>query len=726
MKLLSGFSLLLFFSCSFSSNNEKANIYKQQANRVIIIRDDWGIPHIYGKTDADAVFGLMYAQCEESFERVERNYIEKLGRLSEIEGKDYLLQDLQMKLLYDTSAAIEDYKQSPQWLKSLLQSFSGGIHYYLLKHPETKPALITRFEPWFPLLFTDGAYIATQTGGLRSEDLTELFGKDLLVNSKIFFENKSLPAVGSNGFAIAPSRTADKTALLYINPHVSFYFRTEIHMVSEEGLNAYGAVTWGQFFVFQGFNEHCGWMHTSSAVDAADLYEEKIINKNDSIYYEYDGIAKPIAKKELKLAYKDGSGIKSKSITTYATQHGPIVGKRNGKWLSLKAMNRSLNGLIQSWQRTKAKSLEEFIVVMKLRSNPSTNTVYADNKGNIAYWHGNFIPKRDSSINPAYLLDGSSSKTEWQGMYDLNELIHVINPKEGFIQNCNSSPFSVSGFKAISAENYQYYMAPEGENFRSLYAIQQLSKQQQFTLDRLIAIGYSHYLPAFDTLIPPLLNDFTSLTSNYPGYAGLKEAIDSLKNWDRFYSESSIATTIAVFWGYTILSRNESPVPQNIINDQVKTASWIIKNISSTEKINALAGVLEGLEKIYGTWKVSWGSVNSFQRISGSLKPEFDNGKKSMPVGFASAIFGSLPSFETLWDQGKLYGVAGNSFVAAISFGPTIKAKSITTGGKSFSPSSKHFNDQSERFINGELKDVYFYKEDLIKHAEKTYHPGEE
>jgi len=723
MKLLIFFQLAILLGCSSSSKNDNdIESFKRQAEQVTIIRDEWGIPHIYGKTDADAVFGLMYAQCEESFERVERNYIEKLGRLSEVEGENYLLQDLEMQLLYDTAAAIKDYKKSPQWLKVLLQAFSNGIHYYLYKHPEVKPSLLTRFEPWYPLLFTDGAYIATQTGGLQPTDLKNLFGEELAIQSNTV-NIQSEPA-GSNGFAIAPSRTADKSTLLYINPHVSFYFRTEVHMISEEGLNVYGAVTWGQFFVFQGFNENCGWMHTSSAVDASDLYEEKVVKKDGNVLYEYDGSLREATKKSLQLFYIKNGERRNKVVTTFATPHGPIIGLRNGKLLSLKANNRSLVGLIQSWQRTKTKNLEEFIKVLDMRSNASTNTIYADNKGNIGYWHGNFIPVRDSSIDPAYPIDGSTSKTEWKDIFSVNNLIHVINPPQGFIQNCNSTPYSVSGLNAIK-KKYLPYMAPEGENFRSMYAIKQLSEQKHLTLEQLIGIGYSHYLPAFDTLLPLLVNDFNALTSNNPQYVELREVIDSLSTWDKYSSVSSATCTIAIFWAYSILSQKIS-IPNEITDDQLKSVSWMVRNTSPSNRLKALSDIIKELQKVFNTWKIPWGDLNRFQRISGSMQPEFDDTKQDFPVGLASAALGSLPSYETVWHRGKQYGVAGNSFVAAVSFGPKIRAKSISTGGKSFSPSSKHFTDQVQRFISGELKDVYFYKEDVTKHAEKIYHPGKE
>ncbi|HUS02896.1 MAG TPA: penicillin acylase family protein, partial [Chitinophagaceae bacterium] len=465
MKLVTCIGLLFIIGCSPGNDSEIPGRYKEQAKRITITRDSWGVPHIFGKTDADAVFGLMYAQCEESFERVERNYIEKLGRLSELEGEGYLYHDLQMRLLYDTAAAINDYNNSPPWLKKILQAFSDGIHYYLATHTEVKPLLLQRFEPWYPLLFTDGAYIDIQTGGLLPSDMKAFFGDSLPPGiSAVNIPTLPRQSTGSNGFAVAASRSANKNALLYINPHVSFYFRIEAHMVSEEGLNVYGAATWGQFFIFQGFNEHCGWMHTSSMTDASDLYEEKIVKKEEDYFYEYDGKLRPMTKRSILLKYISGGTMLSRSVTAYNTHHGPVVGIRNNKWLALKAQNRSLQGLMQSWLSTKAKDLPGFTSVMQMRANTSTNTMYADDKGNIAYWHGNFIPKRNESYNWTLPVDGSTPVTEWQGLHHLNEIIHVINPKEGWMQNCNSSPFNLSGFNSVFPNNYPSYMAPEGEN----------------------------------------------------------------------------------------------------------------------------------------------------------------------------------------------------------------------------------------------------------------------
>jgi acyl-homoserine lactone acylase PvdQ len=702
--------------------------YRKQAERVTITRDNWGVPHIYGKTDADAVFGLMYAQCEESFERVERNFIQKFGRMAEVEGPAYLFEDLKMRLLYDTVQAKLAYKESPPWLVTLMKAFADGINYYLLTHPGTSPILLTHFEPWYALLMTDGAFISTVDGGLEPADTRELYGNNADEDTAGLLRH--VPTAGeqqgSNGFALGPSMTSSRKAMLYINPHVTFDFRMEAHMVSEEGLNAYGAVTWGQFFVFQGFNEHCGWMHTSSMSDAADLYEEKTVKKLDSVYYEYAGKMIPVTTKEVEIKFlKDG--MQTRKFVTYTTHHGPVVGSRNNKWLSLKRQSHSVTGLVQSWQRTKARDLAGFAQTMELRANQSTNTLYADDKGNIAYWHGNFIPRRAPGYDWTQPVPGNVVATEWDGTHEVNETVHFLNPRVGWLQNCNSSAFTAAGGGSLKRDSFPAYMAPEGENFRSLQAVNHLSSRSNFTLDSLISLGTSRYLGAFDSLLPPLLEDHLALSPGDPLASSLKEPITLLKTWDKRSSVTSVASTLAIMWGYTLLSNTGYRVVSNEkASFQVELFTQMVRATPSRKRLEMLQEVIAGLGRIYGTWQVPWGDLNRYQKISGEVHPRFDDSKESLPVGFASALFGSLPSFEASWNNTKKgYGVAGNSFVAVVEFGQKINAKSIIPGGQSFDRSSKHFTDQAQRYVEGKFKDVYFYREDVLKNKERAYHPGD-
>ena len=721
--------LLLFLPFSiFAQKFSSAEIsrFKQQAQRVNIIRDNWGIPHIYGKSDADAVFGLLYAQCEDDFKRVEMNYIEKLGRISELKGESELYNDLQIRLLIDTTEAKADYQKAAPWLKKLLNAYADGINYYLYTHRTVKPAMLTRFQPWYPLLWTDGSIGAISTADLSIADLKNFYSGNLV--SAVAVPKLSDHQTGSNGFAFSPKITASGNAILYINPHVTFYFRPEVQVVSEEGLNAYGAVTWGQMFVYQGFNPYCGWMHTSSNVDVADVYAEKIIKKGEKYFYEYEGVLKPVSEKKITISYQSGNELKQKTFTTYFTHHGPIMAKRDDKWLSLKSYNRSIVSLIQSWKRTKAKGFEEYKQVMALKANTSNNTVFADNKGNIAYWHGNYIPKRDNQYNWAKPVDGSIAATEWKGLHAVDETVHLYNPVNGWLQNCNSTPFSVAGVNSPKRENYPPYMAPDGENFRGVNAVRVLDREKKYTIDKVIEAGYDTYLSAFEILIPALIKTFEhEVKPNDSLYNQLKAPIEVLKKWDYHSSEHSVATTLAVEWAQKL-----SPVIQRLYidqgeTDQVENTKRFAANATVAQLMPPLVTVVNDLTKKFGTWEVAWGEINRFQRLNGDLQAKYNDNEPSVPVGFASALWGSLPSYNSRYYQGtsKRYGVGGNSFICAVEFGKKIKAKSLLAGGESGDPSSKHFNDQLLMYTKGKFKDVLFYKEDVLKNAEKTYHPGE-
>ncbi len=695
--------------------------YAAQARDVTIIRDNWGIPHMYGKTDADAVFGLMYAQCETDFVRVERNYLQVMGKLAEADGESRVYNDLQMKLIEDTADAIRDYKKSAPWFQKLLNAFADGVNYYLCLHPETHPVVLQRFEPWYALMFTDGSIGATQTGGLTMPDMRSLYQLDVnptawLSNSP---EDPAVSVTGSNGFALGPSKTASKNAILYINPHVTFYFRPEVEMESGEGLHAYGAVTWGQFFVYQGFNEHCGWMHTSSIADVADLYSETIEKKGDSVYYRYDGALKPVKTKQLVVKYRKNGALVEMPLTAYYTHHGPVMGSRNGKWLSLKENNRSLDALMQSWLRTKTNGFAEFQKTMDMRSNNSNNTVFADDKGHIAYWHGNFMPRRDPGLNWQQPVDGSVTATEWKGLHPLNEIIHIYDPASGFIQNCNSTPFTASGSSSPLRKDYPAYMAPDAENFRAATAARLLNAGSGYTLDKIIATGYDHYLSAFDVLLPALFKAYAQHSEDTLKQA-LKEPMQLLQGWDKRSSVSSVPAALGIEWAYRVFAY----LPRRGY-DELKAS---VEGVPGDRLLGSLREVMLDLQGRVGSWKTPWGEINRYQRLSGDLDEKFDDSKQSLPSGLASSTFGSIPAFEGVRFPGsKLrYGNRGNSFIAAVEFGKKVVARSILTGGELNDPASPHFTDQAEGYLQGRFKEVLFYKEDVLKHAELTYHPGEE
>ena len=721
--------LLLFFPAyilSQSFTQSEITRWEIQAKQVTIIRDNYGVPHIYGKTDADAVFGLMYAQCEDDFKRVEMNYIEKLGRMAEINGPEDVYKDLLIRMIIDSADAVKDYDKSPVWMKKLCNAFADGINYYLYKNPDKKPALLSRFKPWYPMLWTDGSIGAINTADITVSELKNFYSGEPSLS--YVREEKEEVLTGSNGFAFAPKITESGHSILYINPHVTFYFRPEVHMVSEEGLNVYGAVTWGQFFVYQGFNEKCGWIHTSSAVDAADTYAEKVSRKGNKWVYMYDGKEKPVTSKKILIRAKKGNSFDTSLIQALFTHHGPIMAKRNRQWLSLKADNRIMSGLVQCWQRTKAGGLEDFKKTLDLKGNISNNTVYADASGNIAYWHGNRIPARDIKYDWTKAVDGSTSATEWKGYHEISETVLSINPSNGWLQNCNATPFTVAGEQSPKRENYPLYMAPDGENFRGINAVRTLSEEKNYNIDKVIKAGYDRRLASFEILVPALVSAFEKISYEDSLFALLAGPIAVLKKWDFRCNENSIATTLAVEWGQRIIpDMLRTTIIDHKEADQVVKAKYYAANTAPKDLLLPLLATVYDIQSRFGRWQTPWGEINRFQRISSDLQNKFDDSQASYPVGFVSSTWGMLPSYTSriFPNTKKRYGVNGNSFVCAVEFGPRIKAKSLLAGGNSGDEKSSHFFDQGEMYSKGIFKDVLFYKEDVEKKAEKKYNPGQ-
>ncbi len=690
--------------------------WQQQSRNATIIRDDWGIAHIYGKTDADTVFGAMYAQAEDDFNRVETNYINSMGRLAEAEGESKIYQDLRMKLFINPDEVKKRFGASPAWLKALMNAFADGLNFYLYKHPEVKPRVIQRFEPWMALTFSEGSI----GGDIESVNLNQLqafYGK----SSQAMFRNDApSEPTGSNGIAIAPSNTTAHRALLLINPHTSFFFRSELQMVSGEGLNAYGAATWGQFFIYQGFNERVGWMHTTSGVDAVDEYLETVVKKGGRFYYKFGSDERPVASSQITVPYLTGKGMAEKQFTVYRTHHGPIVRETNGKWVSVRFMQEPVKALEQSYSRTKAKDYKSFRQIMELHTNSSNNTILATADGDIAYFHGNFIPRREASFDWTKPVDGSNLETEWRGILSVDETPHLLNPGSGWLYNANNWPWSAAGPASPKRQDYPAYVENGTESARGLHAIRVLEIKKDFTLDSLIAAAYDSYLPWFEKPIGSLVKAWEQASAADPLKMKLAEQIALLRRWDLRWGVNSVPTSLAVFWGEELRRR---------VGSQTSPAGLAVGdlgNVPPDQLLQSLAVASDKLAADFGNWKTPWGDINRFQRRNGDIVQAFSDAASSTPVGFTSAQWGSLASFGARAYPGtkKWYGTSGNSFVAVVEFGDRVRAKAVTAGGESGHPMSPHFNDEAQRYSTGDLRDVYFYRSQLKGHTEREYHPG--
>ena len=729
--------------------------WKAEAARVTITRDDWGIAHVHGHTDADAVFGMIYAQAEDDFPRIEANYLTALGRTAEAEGEKAIWQDLRARLYVSPEELKADYWKSPQQMRRLMDAWADGLNYFLATHPNVHPKVLTRFEPWMAMSFTEGSiggdieridldalrdfYSSNRHAELVSASIPETSVRtekwtlkqvqgDALAESHAWTsdtmrELDNEPR-GSNGIAIAPGLSSNGRALLLINPHTSFFFRSELQMSSDEGLDAYGAATWGQFFIYQGFNPHIGWMHTSSGVDVVDEFAEKVEQRGRSRCYRFGKACNPIGVRPVTIRYRLPSGkLALKNFTTFFTHHGPIVRSDNGRWIAFAMMNRPAEALQQSYLRTKASDLASFMEVAQLKANSSNNTIFADDKGEIAYLHPQFVPRRDDRFDYTRPVDGSDPATDWRSLSNLNELPNVVNPPNGWVDNNNNAPWSAAGPFSPNPAKYPKYMDMFGENFRGLHALKLLTGSRGWNLERLQAAAFDSYQPGFAVLIPALLHAYDALPANDPRKGRLAAPISVLRSWNYRWSGESVAQTLAMFWG-DALQKGEHASEDEPSN---KRMMRLARDTSAELKVHSLDEAVARLTREFGRWQVPWGQVNRFQRISPAIVQPFSDSAPSIPVPFASSAYGSLAAFGSSPKPGtvKWYGTSGNSFVAVVEFGPRVRAHAVTAGGESGHPDSKHFNDEALRYASGDLREVYFWPDQLKGHTERTYRPGE-
>jgi acyl-homoserine-lactone acylase len=465
-------------------------------------------------------------------------------------------------------------------------------------------------------------------------------------------------------------------------------------------------------------------MHTSSGVDNIDEFAETVVRDGDRHFYMYGGQRRPVISQTISVPYKTATGMAKRDFTVYRTHRGPVVREQDGKWISVALMDVPVEALSQSYLRTKARNMAEFVKILDTHSNSSNNTLFADNSGNVAYFHANYIPRRDTSFDWTRPVDGRNPATAYQGVHSVNESPNVINPASGWVYNTNNWPWSAAGPDSPKRERFPKYVEGNSENARGLHAIRVLNGKKDFTLDGLLAAAYDSYLTAFEPVIPPLLASYDSTPSTNPIKAKVAEQVEVLRKWDLRWGVSSVATSVAIAWfdqlGRAVPSANE--------RGALSPSDWMATRATGAQRVEALAIATDSLVARYGKWQMPWGDINRYQRLSSDIVARFDDNAPSIPVMFTSAQYGSLASYgaRAYPNTKKLYGTSGNSFVAVVEFGKdSVRARAVTAGGESGNPASKHFTDQANRYATGNLRPVYFYRSQLTGHIERQYHPGQ-
>ncbi|MGH8293876.1 MAG: penicillin acylase family protein, partial [Steroidobacteraceae bacterium] len=588
-----------------------------------------------------------------------------------------------------------------------------------------RPLVITHFEPWMALALSEGSIGGDIEQGVSVPRLAAFYGGQAA--PPVHTAGGPLPPPepqGSNGIAISPSITLDHHALLWINPHTSFYFRSELQMVSQQGLDAYGAVTWGQFSVYQGFNATAGWMHTSSGVRNISWFLETVTRRNGRYYYRYGDRELPVRTRRIIVRFKTPHGMAEKAFTAYYTQHGPVIARIGGKWETVNLMQRPMRALIQDFTRTKARDYAHFRKTMQLHTNSSNNTIFADSEGNIAYWHSDWIPRRSDAFDWGKPVDGSNPATAFHGLLTLAEAPHLLDPPNGWLYNSNNWPWSAAGPYSPKRQDYPRYVERGTEETpRGHHALRLLTGRKNWTMASLTAAAFDSYLPAFATMIPVLVKAYDGTPASDPLRARLSPQITVLRAWNDRWGVDSVATSLAVFWGTDIYAK---------VGDRARALGmspedYVVQRATRRQLLESLAAASDRLTADFGSWQTPWGRINRFQRLNDDIHPSFDDSKPSIPVPFTSSHWGSLAAFgaHPYPNTRKWYGDRGNSFVTVVEFGPKVRAWAVTAGGESGNPASPHFDDEATQYAMGALRTVYYYKSQLAGHIERQYHPGQ-
>ncbi len=668
---------------------------EQLARSVTIYRDNYGVPHVYGPTDASCVFGYIYAEAEDNFWQIEDSYIRALGRASEVYGAKTLDDDRLVRALEIPRLAKAEYDRATPATKLMLDAFADGLNYFLAHNPQVKPRLITHFEPWHIYAFNRYALyymFIFRKSGLRPNEI-----------------NSVMDSQGSNMWAITPAKSANGHAMLFINPHQPFFGPGqwyEGHVHSDEGWDMSGASFFGSGFPTIGHNAVLGWSHTVNEPDIVDVYEETFDNPKDPLAYKYDGAYRHATEWTDTVKVKTEAGLTDRTFTFRKTHHGPIVAKRNGKPLAVKMAKFEEGGQIDEWYAmSKAHNFDEFKKAMSMLAVPMFNAAYADRDGNIFYVYNGAVPKRSPKFDWSKPVDGSTSETEWHGYHTFNELPQVTNPKSGFVQNCNSTPFTTTVFGNPDPSEYPKYMVGEGDTPRARISRRILFNKDKFTFDEWALAGFNTYVIESETEIPLLAEAWEK---QHP--AKLMEAVTELRNWDHVSTVKSVPMTLFLLW-----------------HEKQYGTAVIPAAKPKQDPLQSLDQVIGDLEKNFGTWRVPFGDLNRLERRQSGGEEPFSDAVSSLPVAGAPGDVGIVFNFYARPERGQKerFGVAGHSFISVVDFGPQVQARSIMVFGENSDPKSKHYFDQSELYAKQQFKPAWFSLADIKAHAERTYHPGE-
>lgn len=685
-----------------STTFSKAEIarWQKRAQAVTIYRDKWGVAHAHGRSDADAVFGSTYAYAEDRFAQMEPYYYGALGRSAEADGEAAANWDIFVRSLEVEKLSKAEYGQESAANRAVAEAFADALNFFLHTHPDVKPKVITRFEPWHAFAFYRSFGINPDAVGVNLRELAAI----------------TLPAKpdepdGSNMWTVSPSKSASGRAMILLNPHTPLLPVYEQHLISDAGWNVTGMNAYSNTVVpVMGHNASLAWAHTVNQPDIADAYEETFDDPAHPLAYRYgSGYRTAVEWRDsIRVRAADGS-LTTRLVTLRKTHHGPILAVRNGKHIAVRFAGLERGGLLQQWyEMGKARTLAEFQRAVGRRALTFHNVMYADTAGNIYYIYNGAVPRRSTKFDWTKPLDGSNPETDWLGYHEIADLPQLLNPATGWMQNTNTTPFHATSSGNPDSTRYPKYMVTEGDNARARASRRLLSMPQKFSFDDWQRMAFDTYYLVAEEQIPGLTAEWRALTeSDAPRAERLAEIVQGLERWDRRATIDSPEATWFVLW-----RERTQRMPAD----------------SALGRIIALEQVRDQLLRDFGTVRVPWGDINRLQRTDQRVAQPFSDERPSLPVpGANGGVVGSIFSFGSIAPAGakRRYGTGGSAYVAVIEMTPTPRALTVVPFGQSGDPSSPHYFDQAPLYVKGEFKPAWFTLADVKANAVRSYRPGE-
>jgi acyl-homoserine-lactone acylase len=700
------------------------------ADQVTIYRDRYGVPHIFGRSDAATVFGLMYAQCEDNFPQLEQDLLRATGRAAESGGEKGLDNDRLYRAFEVERLSRQEYVELPPALKALCDAYAAGINHYLAKHRPGGGGLLERVEPWFILATSRmGRLGGLNRVGIPSGALQ--VGEPVGTTARTRGFTPEAEAFdldeGSNMWAISPRRSASGRAMLMINPHVGFFGggqRYEAHLHSDEGLNVYGFAILGTPYIRSGFTANLGWSHTNNYADTVDGYRETFDRPEAPLDYRYGGGYRSAVEWEDSIRVKTASGVETRRYRFRKTHHGPIVGEIEGQPVAARVARLVEGGeFAQRFAMNRARNFAEFKAALARVALTGSNTIYADRTGKIFYVHGNAMPKRRPGFDWAKPVDGRVSETEWEGYHKLEELPNRLNPPAGYLQNCNSTPFLMTGGKGNPERGrYPAYMVPEEDTARARSSRRILEGRRRFSFDEWTVAATDTTVEEAAKGIEELAAEWEILKREDEARAEqIKPALLELKAWDRVARIDSVPATLFLLWFERMRNGRGSDLGIMLRGE----AGSVGRPEERFLRLKALEEVVGGLQRDYNDWHVPWGEINRLQRVDTGGTQPFNDLDPSYPVAGGPGAAGVVFTYNTRPEKGQIrrYGISGNTFVAVAEFGPQLRARSILVFGQTADPDSPHFFDQAELYSTGRFKTVRFTLAEIRADLEREYRP---